>query len=420
MGNEIEFNPSYSIPVKKHYNINKIPDDLLESLIFHIGMVELVSYWKSACPPKVIIKPFHLTSKQIKFWKKLYFNGLGEFFYLNGIDPSFTGFMTIESEGKSLKSHKYVTENDKVIVPIGGGKDSVVTVELLKNSGFKVYPMAVNPREAVERTIEIAGYSMEDSIIVKRTLDKKLLELNEQGFLNGHTPFSALLAFITALTAILSGIKHIALSNESSANESTVPGSKINHQYSKSFEFEQDFRNYFTEFISPDVNYFSFLRPLNELQIGYLFSKFKQHHYSFRSCNVGSKEDKWCGKCPKCLFTRIILGPFIDRQSMFDIFNKELLNDKDLEQYFNELTGNAEIKPFECVGTPGEVNIALSKIKKVWKGQLPLLLKNFDDSKVTENDFENLMKGFNNENALPDDFISILKKELNDIHIPNM
>ncbi len=409
---KIHFHPSYSVPLREFYKLNALQYELLETLVFNIGMIELISYWKSTCSPNVVIRTGSLNKEQIKFWKKLYFNGLGEFFFLNGIKTNIDDFMEIVSEVSGTGVFRIQSDDKKVIVPVGGGKDSVVTLELLKNSDFKVIPMAVNPREAVERTITIAGFDNDNSIVVKRKLDKKLLEMNEQGFLNGHTPFSALLAFLTTFTAVLSGIKYIALSNESSANESTVKGSNINHQYSKSFEFERDFSNYISKYVTPDVHYFSFLRPVNELQIGYLFSKFPEHHFSFRSCNAGSKKDIWCGKCPKCLFTRIILGPFIDNVKMEKIFGKELLEDKDLKPYFDELTGKSEIKPFECVGTTGEVNAASSKIKNGWQGNLPLLLKDYQEPATWEQDFDGLLKQFNYEHNVPAMFLSILKKAI--------
>jgi len=415
IGNSIAFQPGIKIPTRNFYNFNELSIAKLNNLIFHIGMVELISYWKAACPPRLIIKPHKLNKEQIDFWKKLYFNGLGEFFYLNGINTSDEEFMNIESEGEPIEKFSINIDETRVMIPVGGGKDSVVSLELLKESSHKIIPMAMNPREAVVRTIEKAEFSMDESIVVNRSLDIKLLELNKKGFLNGHTPFSALLAFVTSLTAVMAGIKFIALSNESSANESTVPGSKINHQYSKSFEFEQDFNRYLSKFVTPDVHYFSFLRPLNELQIGALFSRFTQHHYSFRSCNVGSKTDSWCGHCPKCLFTRIILGPFMETDKLNTIFGKELLDDDSLKTVFDELTGNADIKPFECVGTTDEVNAALGFITNRWSGKLPALLNSHYTNRQGEAELTALLKEYNTENNLPPEYSSILKNSLRKI-----
>jgi hypothetical protein len=409
------FNPTVVIPARGFYNFELLPDSVLGNLVFHIGMVELISYWKAACPPQVVIKPHKLNREQVDFWKKLYYNGLGEFFYLNGIKTSVDDFMQISSEGDYPERFNVKTDGSAVMVPVGGGKDSVVTLELLKKSGNRVVPMAMNPREAVVRTIENAGFGMGESIVVERTLDKKLLELNARGYLNGHTPFSALLAFVTAFTAVISGIKYIALSNESSANESTVPGSNINHQYSKSFEFEEDFNGYLSTFVTSGVKYFSFLRPLNELQIGALFSIFKKHHFSFRSCNVGSKTDSWCGHCPKCLFTRIILGPFLGDEKLKAIFGKELFEDESLKPVFDELTGNAYVKPFECVGTPDEVNAAvLFMINKQQSGPLPVLLKDYPVNEKGDR-FAELLKEFNNEHNLPEIFETVLKENLKNL-----
>ncbi len=416
LSNKYFFNPKLEVPLRSFYNgeIDKIPN--LKNIVFHLGMIELVSYWKLACPPKIIVSPHTLNSEQTNWWKKLYFNGLGEFFYLNSIETNENEFVEIISQGDQTKILDADLNFDKVIVPIGGGKDSVVSLELLKNSSFEVLPMMINPSPAGRRTIENAGFLLEDSIVVKRFLDKKMLELNEEGFLNGHTPFSAMLAFVNVLTAIISGIGNIALSNENSANESTVPGTNINHQYSKSFEFEQDFDFYVKKYIHPKVNYFSFLRPLNELQIAKLFSRFTKHFNTFRSCNVGSKKDEWCGNCPKCLFVYTILSPFIDRKKLNGIFGKDLFDDTSLKPILMELSGNSAIKPFECVGTINEVNAALARsIKESSENEDRALLFIDELSYLNQNnEIDNILSEFNEDNNLPQKFLNILKSALDD------
>lgn len=356
---EHTFTPTLFVEKKHFLSFSHLSKEQLDLLVFHMGMVELVSYWKAFCSPKVIVKPFALREKQIEFFKKLYYNGLGEFFYVNGINISQEEFMTIENANNTYTNLQNFETFDQYIVPIGGGKDSVVTLDLLMSANRDVVPFIINPRGATTECCSIAGFSQEKTLTCKRVIDAHLLELNSQGCLNGHTPFSAMLAFTTLLISALTKRKYIALSNEDSASESTVKGSEVNHQYSKSLEFENDFRNYVSEFISQDFYYFSFLRPLSELHIAKLFSKLN-YQSVFKSCNAGSKQNIWCGKCPKCLFAFIILSPFVEKEELINIFSKNLFEDKDLEEYFLQLCGERQTKPFECVGTVSEVKAALA------------------------------------------------------------
>jgi len=405
LADRYRFCPTLEIPARPFFDWDSIPEAQLQALAFQIGMTELVSYWKIACPKKVIVKPFTLTDSQKAFWKKLYYNGLGEFLYLNGISVSETDLMEIVTLPIDSNPSHIQCWNDmgswfeeKTLVPVGGGKDSVVTLECLRNE-MPVIPLIVNPRGATLNCVKTAGYKEDEFIVINRTLDPTMLKLNVEGYLNGHTPFSALLAFISVLVAFGSKSKYIALSNENSANESTVPGTNINHQYSKSIEFESDFRNYVAENLNKEVQYFSFLRPLSELQIAKLFSQCEAYHPVFRSCNAGSKTDSWCGKCPKCLFTWIILSPFLSREKLTAIFGKDLMADESLRPILEELNGTATVKPFECVGTVEEVRACLNVNAKV-------------PEPVEGPTVNEILSRFNNEHFLPEKFEQILKNKL--------
>ncbi len=416
-----EFHPTWFIPkINKLDNLN---NNLIDDMVFSLGMVELISYWKIACPPTVIIKDRKLSEKQIGWWKKLYFNGLGEFYYTNGINEEFEDFMTITCDSnKATRTFKEpaltASSNNKpkVMVPVGGGKDSVVSIELLKNKA-DICCYVINSRGATDSTVAI-GELTNRTIYAKRTLDKTMLDLNKEGYLNGHTPFSALVAFSSIIAGYLNGIEYVALSNESSANESTVLDSYVNHQYSKSFEFEADFRSYEKNYIGSGVFYFSFLRPLSELQIAMIFSRFKKYHGIFKSCNVGSKQDIWCGHCPKCLFVYIILSPFLSLEELDSIFGKRLFEDETLMEDFDKLCGILPEKPFECVGSRDEVNAAITEtISRYAKLQLPLpaLLLHYQQAAVVPSiPFDNYKKQFSAEHALNEFFEKIIKDALKD------
>jgi len=362
--------------IKKHFI--KVPDEKERNVfLFNLGLAELISYYKCACPKKVILRAGFLSDEQKDFWKKLFYFGLGEFRFINNIDIERDEFVEFENATKLQHPKSQESNVSGNLVPIGGGKDSIVTLELLKKQNADNTCFIVNPRGATVDTVEVAGYKMEDTVEVLRKIDSKLLELNKEGFLNGHTPFSATLAFLGIFCALISKKEFVVLSNESSANEATDEETGANHQYSKSLEFEIDFVKYVEKYINSHIKYFSLLRGFREIDIAKMFATHKKYHKIFRSCNVGSKngENRWCGKCPKCLFVYIILAPFLDKEELIDIFGADLLDDPDLELYFRQLTGKEKTKPFECVGTRDEVNEAVNLIKEKYKDNLPRLLR---------------------------------------------
>lgn len=406
---EYRFTPIQIFESKDFYN-NTLDENQLNILAFNLGMIELVSYWKAFCSPIIQINCGNLTTKQQDFWKKLFKNGLGEFMYLNGLKDFNEQLFSFDCTGEHCKKQVFDLR-EEYLVPIGGGKDSVCSLELLRGKGKNITPLIINSRGATKACVEKGGFSLDECFTIKRTIDKTLLDLNAKGFLNGHTPFSAMLAFSSLIASALTKKKYIALSNENSANEGTVKGYEINHQYSKSLEFENDFRAYYKEFIAEDFEYFSLLRPISELRIAQIFS-YLNYKDVFKSCNVGSKQDIWCGHCPKCLFAYIILSPFIDKEELNSVFGKDILDDKSLLKEFNELIGLAEVKPFECVGTVEEVNVALAmRQKKYSDEQLPYLLEYWTKTSVgrqyLNKNFDFLLQKEYTEHNLPEDLRDI-------------
>lgn len=390
-------------------------DELFKNLVFSLGLVELVSYWKLTCSPNVLVKCSYLSFEQAEWWKKLYFGGLGEFFYVNSISADFDSFMNIVSEGKDFDFEESTRELFGNLVAVGGGKDSAVSLEIINSMRRNTNPFVINGRGATVETCRAAGYRDDEVHTVKRTLDNRMIELNREGYLNGHTPFSAIVAFSSVIDAYITGRKYVVLSNESSANESTVSGSDVNHQFSKGFEFEKAFREYEKKYLKTRVSYFSLLRPLSEFQIAMLFSKYKKYHSVFKSCNVGSKTDIWCGSCPKCLFVYIILSPFLSEKELVEIFGENLFEKEELLEIFKKLTGILPDKPFECVGSRDEIVCALALTVQKYekeKRALPSLLrfaKSFLDLNI---DASKYFDFYDSENFLPEEFEKLLKEEL--------
>ncbi len=404
-------------------NWEKFNKKIIENWIFNIGMVELLSYWKAACPVEIMISAGSLNDEQITFWRKLLQNGLSEFFFVNGIDgwqSDFVRFSITQNEPSVFIDQ--TEHQNRYLIPVGGGKDSSVTAELMKSTQYPVTTFTINPNTQLTNVLQQTGIAQ--TIEVKRELDPQLVKLNQQGYFNGHTPFSAMVSFISTFVAYVFDFRYIALSNEQSANEGNTffLGQQINHQYSKSFEYEKDFRSYCTAYLSSTIEYFSFLRPLHELQIAKIFARYPQYFMSFLSCNRGQKTGKWCGECPKCLFAYLILSPFIPPAQMVQIFGQDLLSKESLIPILDELTGVVEVKSLDCVGTRTESLLALHMIleqrRNVSSQPLPELLQHAQKSILSTRSptplesVSEFMSQFHQPHFLSDELAHLLRAQL--------
>ena len=396
------FNPY--ITISKEYISNDIYSDISKSIIFRLGLIELISYYKCICPKIIEVEAGYIDEYEQSWYKKLFYNGLGEFFHINNISISIDELFDFTIRGGKTEVNRPTYNGTGNLIPIGGGKDSIVTLELLKNYDNKCF--MINPKQ-----VHIDCSKGLEYCAITRVIDKNLLELNKQGYLNGHTPFSAIVAFTSYLMAYLTNRKYIVLSNEGSANEPTIIGTNINHQYSKTYEFEKDFYEYTKKYFKIDIKYFSLFRPIKEIQIAYLFSKYKEYHKIFRSCNVGSKSNPWiwCLNCPKCLFVFIILRAFLSLEEMTSIFGENLLDKKELEKDFLELIGQSDTKPFECIGTIDEVKYAMNRIIKSDSSYLSNLYKDnyYEDINI------DLSKIYY-ENNVEKDYLKLLEEAIRD------
>ncbi len=404
---EYHFYPSWKCPRQLMTNI----DHVAENIIFSIGMAELVSYWKCACPPIVRVNCGTLSEEQCKWWKKLYFGGLGEFFYKNGITPDFDSFMTILPQNTQGASYTCDKSLSGFLIPVGGGKDSIVTLELLRGYKDDTLCYIINPRGATMGCAHTAGYSDDKIIGLRRSIDKELLARNAAGWLNGHTPFSAVVAFSAFLAAYLCGKKYITLSNESSANEANVSGTSINHQYSKSTEFERDFREYAQKYLGGGIEYFSLLRPLNEYQIAAEFVRHKEYFSVFQSCNLGSKTDTWCAACAKCLYVYVLLSAFLDDKTLVGIFGRNMADDEEMSGMFDGLVYDNVDKPFECVGTKSEVRYAIYRAARLRESRgepVPRLISRYIEQNPDIKQYDPTAY-FDTDNFVPTELIGIVK-----------
>lgn len=418
---DVIFQPEVILPINKEIDM-----DVIRNFVFHLGLIEAISYWKVACPQELVIKAGKLSPKQVAWWHDLFIHGLGEFFYINNIDfnkPDFLNIYVDNNEAPEATIHRSKSANGDLIL-VGGGKDSGVTLVILKNTPWRKGVMALNPtRSALENT-EITQYK--NLLEVKRKIDPNLLALNRKGYLNGHTPFSAYLAFLGTLVGVLHNYKNIIVSNERSASKGNIifHGVEVNHQYSKSLRFEKLFRQYLESYLSKDIQYFSFLRPLFDLQISKLFATYSELHKSYRSCNVNQKFDSWCAKCPKCAFVYMSIFPYISDEQVENIFGRDYYLIPEIGEHIKDLVGMGEHKPFECVGTEEESKLAIALSVRKYRAnnkEVPSLLLELENKLgLTENDVvalleERVNNTYGNENFLPEEHAVVLKDAISSI-----
>lgn len=360
-----EFREVIQFPGARH-PLNDEEKEALDKCIHGLHMAAGISYYKAFCPENIHLEIAKLTKEDADFFYKFYLYGLGEFAAKNDIDLRRVINFPVGSNHHLRASSIKLPE--KSVVPIGGGKDSIVSLEAMKQAGHPHRMIAVNAGKPILDVMNAAG--AENAIHIKRSLDPKLFELNEKGAMNGHVPITGILSFIIACGAILYGYDSVIMSNEGSASEGNLEfaGIEVNHQYSKSLEFELDFESFIRETALENFKYFSLLRPLNETGIAALFSKQEKYFSHFKSCNrnfhidEGMRKYGWCCNCPKCQFVFLALSPFIARDKLISIFGKNMLDDAAQEDGFRELCGLKGHKPFECVGEIEECQLIMAAL----------------------------------------------------------
>ncbi len=333
--------------------IKRLPEGLVDKILQNVQIILGISYYKFYCATEVKI-PYTLSRKEADFWNIVYKKGLGEFYFRNDLNPKKSPKFPFS---KDVKVGNYkIEKNSKCFVSVSGGKDSIVAAELLKEAGADItaiYTEAGRESEIVNDVINELGLKF---LKFRRVLDPKISDEHKY---NGHVPVSAMFAFLGILYAVLYKHSYCVMANEYSSNfgNTTYKGETINHQWSKSFEFENLFSEYVENFITPDVKYFSLLRPFYEIRIAKMFSEHRKYFHHFSSCNNNFKIKKteqtglWCGGCSKCVFVFTLLSAFLSRKELINIFDKNLFQDKNLLSLFKDILGLGKMKPFDCVGT---------------------------------------------------------------------
>jgi UDP-N-acetyl-alpha-D-muramoyl-L-alanyl-L-glutamate epimerase len=343
------------------------PTEAVQAAARLVYLLAGVSYYKTAAPPVIDFGETALTAAEHAFLREFYLQGLGEFAYRNTLDLTSLRLEARRAQDRVPAGGTPPTRR-RALVPFGGGIDSIVTVEQIRRRADVALFVVNRPADrfdAIEQPAAVTGLPV---VRAEREIDPQLLRSAELGFLNGHVPVTGMLSAIAVLAAVLTGRDAVVMSNEWSASVPTLEyqGRPVNHQFSKSEEFEAAFREILAAGAAPMPDYFSWLRDRTELWVGREFAALEPYHASFRSCNRAFYSDParrfshWCGQCDKCCFIDLILAPFLPAEALRRIFavTGEPLGDPGLAGKFLSLLG-AGAKPFECVGEVTECRAAV-------------------------------------------------------------
>ena len=413
------FDEKMSLPLSEKLNdTDPLVQKILQSVHVALGM----SYWKLYCLTEISFSSYQLSKTEADFWNTIYTKGMGEFYFKNTID--YRHLIQFPFNESLQNNPSDCILKDRSLVGIGGGKDSIVSACLLQKAVKYFDGFIVETQKKYPVTYEVSKELRNENIIVQRFIDPQLFELNNSGdVFNGHVPISVIYAFLGVLCAYLYDYTNVIVSNERSSDTGNVEylGEMINHQWSKSSEFELLFQQFIAQVFTPHIHYFSLLRSLSELQIAQLFSKEKQFHPIFSSCNRNfaihnPSSHLWCGTCPKCAFTFILMAAYSSKGEVLNIFGDNFLDKKELFPLYKQLFGTEGHKPFECVGTPDEAVVAMTLIHEKQEFEDSLVMKEFVQNILPDNDSVNKLKYdvlvFKSRHMIPDEFQSIIPNSL--------
>jgi hypothetical protein len=340
-----------------------------ESALRLLHLIAGVSYYKAAVSERILIDDYAIDADTAALLELIYLNGLGEFAYRNGLDlherirfPHAGPAAAAPALG--LREH--------ALVAIGGGKDSLVSIEALRTLGIEQTVTWIGGSQLIQACAARTGLP---TLNIGRQLAPELFDYNRQGAWNGHIPVTVVNSAIMVFAAVLLGVDQVVFSNERSASygsiiiadDGTVTG-EVNHQWSKGWACEQAFGDHVQRHVAADLRYYSLLRPLSELAVARQFAKSDRYDAHFSSCNrnfhlLGERPtNRWCGVCPKCHFVFLALAPFMPKPRLVAIFGRNLLDDPAQTGGFDALLEYQDHKPFECVGEGRESRAAMNAL----------------------------------------------------------
>ena len=321
-------------------------------VITAVGMAMAPFHFLLADFASVRLEFAYLTNEAKTFYQDYFRAGLAELRYRQGLNPN-REIRVFSSSDQAGVAPVSLDTDDKILMLNGGGKDTAVMAELLRETGQSLAWASINLSPRQTGVANVSG--IRESYNVRFEIDPAIRQ--DARYPWGHVPFTALFMCLGLIPAIIGRFRYVTTGNEYSANFGNMffRCIEINHQYSKSHAYETAFNEYLENNVVRGVKFFSALRPFYEIRIAAMLSQLPQYLDSFVSCNKGSH---WCNDCPKCAFIFLALAPFIELERLVSVFGENLIEKRSIRLYLLDLL-SGRVKPWECVGTQGECQLAM-------------------------------------------------------------
>jgi hypothetical protein len=341
-------------------------------LVRALAIIEAFSYWKALCSPVIEVALPAPDAAELGWWQAFWPGAMGEFFYRNQIDYTAPEFLVIrgpaggEDAGGAPGAGGPPAPGGTAGPPLvlfSGGKDSLALARVVSASAGPAAPVDFFLYNPGERLRGLAGSLASGGrlVQVRRAMLPELLRLNAAGHPNGHTPFSAYLAFAAMLTGYLRGSGPVMAGNSRSDDEPNVAsylGRPVNHQWTKSYECETAVRAYRDRWLPGAPGYSSPLRPLYEVQIIASLAGDVDAYLRTASCNR-VPAGGWCRSCAKCAWVFLATAALFGHDLAIRKTGADMFADPALSGVYQEMAGLAGVKPFECTGSEDEVRAAI-------------------------------------------------------------
>jgi UDP-N-acetyl-alpha-D-muramoyl-L-alanyl-L-glutamate epimerase len=373
----LRFRPSVQLTGLNPEEAARVAVPTARRIVRALAIIEAFSYWKALCSPVIEVALPAPDAAELDWWRAFWPGAMGEFFYRNQIGYTAADFLVIRGpvaaperlDGVADGALEGADDADAAdrppLVLFSGGKDSLALARIAAaaRGAAPVDFFLYNPGA---RLRGVAGSLADGGRVLEahRAILPELLALNAAGHPNGHTPFSAYLAFAATLAGYLRGNGLVMAGNSRSDDEPNVPsylGRPVNHQWSKSYEFETAVRGYRDRWLPGAPGYSSPLRPLYELQIIASLAGDVDGYLRTTSCNR-APAGGWCRSCAKCAWVFLATAALYGHDLAIRKIGADMFADPALAGVYQEMAGLTGTRPFECTGTEGEVRAAIRAV----------------------------------------------------------